>query len=342
MRHWRRLGITATMVRTLSARTERFPVRGSFVIARGAKTHVDVAVAVVRDGAHTGQGEATAIYYRGETADSVAAAVLAQADAVAAGASRADLLGLMPAGAARNALDAALWDLEAKVSGRRVWQILGLPEPRPMLTAFTISLGEPGVMAVAAMAARGRELLKIKLGGDGGPDADVERVAAVHRAAPDARLTVDANEAWGGTDIARTAAALAALGVELIEQPVPAGQDALLDGVRSSVPIAADESCHDRASLDEIVGRYSHINIKLDKAGGLTEALALVHAAKQRGLGVMTGCMLSTSLGIAPAFYVAMQGQYADLDGPLLIEDRAGGLRFAGSDVWPPEAGLWG
>ena len=342
MRPWWRLGITAAMVRTLSARTERFPVRGSFVIARGAKTHVDVAVAVVSDGTRTGQGEATAIYYRGETADSVVAAVLAQADAVAAGASRADLLGLMPAGAARNALDAALWDLEAKVSGVRVWQRLALPEPRPMLTAFTISLGEPGVMAAAAMAARGRELLKIKLGGDGGPDADVERVAAVHRAAPDARLTVDANEAWGGTDIARTAAALAALGVELIEQPVPAGQDALLDGVRSVVPIAADESCHDRASLDEIVGRYSHINIKLDKAGGLTEALALVHAAKQRGLGVMTGCMLATSLGIAPAFYVAMQGQYADLDGPLLIEDRAGGLRFAGSDVWPPEAELWG
>lgn len=330
------------MVRTLSARTERFPVRGSFVIARGAKTHVDVAVAVVGDGARTGQGEATAIYYRGETAESVVAAVLAQADAVAAGASRADLLGLMPAGAARNALDAALWDLEAKVSGRRVWQILGLPEPRPMLTAFTISLGEPGIMAAAAMAARGRELLKIKLGGDGGPDADVERVAAVHRAAPDARLTVDANEAWGGTDIARAAAALAAMGVELIEQPVPAGQDALLDGVRSVVPLAADESCHDRESLGEIVGRYSHINIKLDKAGGLTEALALVHAAKQRGLGVMTGCMLSTSLGIAPAFYVAMQGQYADLDGPLLIEDRSGGLRFAGSDVWPPEAMLWG
>ncbi len=330
------------MTRTLAARVERFPVRGSFVIARGAKTHVDVAVAEIADGAHRGRGEGTAIYYRGETAESVVAAILAQADAVAAGASRADLLGLMPAGAARNALDAALWDLEAKQSGQRVWQRLELPTPRPMLTAYTISLGDPAAMAATAGLARARELLKIKLGGDGGWQADVERAAAVRRAAPDARLIVDANEAWGGTDIARTAAALALHGVELIEQPVPAGQDALLDGVHSPVPLAADESCHDRATLDAIVGRYSHINIKLDKAGGLTEAHALVHAARQRGLGVMTGCMLSTSLGIAPAFYVAMQGIYADLDGPLLIEDRPGGLKFEHSDVWPPEAGLWG
>jgi len=330
------------MAPILSAHVERFPVRGAFVIARGAKTHVDVAVATVSHGPHTGRGEATAIYYRGETAETVVAAILAQADAIAAGASRADLLGLMPAGAARNALDAALWDLEAKQAGRRVWQMLGLPQPRPLLTAYTISLGDPAAMAAAAALAKGRELLKIKLGGDGGPDADIERTAAVRRAAPDARLTVDANEAWGGTDIERTAVALALHGVELIEQPVPAGEDALLDGVRSSVPLAADESCHDRATLDAIIGRYSHINIKLDKAGGLTEAHALIHAARTRGLGVMTGCMLSTSLGIAPAFYVAMQGEYADLDGPLLIEDRSGGLNFEHSDVWPPEAELWG
>ena len=330
------------MAPILSAHVERFPVRGAFVIARGAKTHVDVAVAAVSHGPLSGRGEATAIYYRGDTAETVVAAILAQADAIAAGASRADLLGLMPAGAARNALDAALWDLEAKQSGRRVWQMLGLPQPRPLLTAYTISLGDPAAMAAAAALAKGRELLKIKLGGDGGPDADIERTAAVRRAAPDARLTVDAHEAWGGTDIERTAVALALHGVELIEQPVPAGEDALLDGVRSSVPLAADESCHDRATLDAIIGRYSHINIKLDKAGGLTEAHALIHAARTRGLGVMTGCMLSTSLGIAPAFYVAMQGEYADLDGPLLIEDRSGGLNFEHSDVWPPEAELWG
>jgi len=330
------------MPNILTAGVETFAVRGAFVIARGAKTHVDVAVARIYDGTRIARGEATAIYYRGETAAGVAAAILAQAAAIAAGAGRADLLGLMPAGAARNALDAALWDLEAKTSGQRVWQLLGLPVPRPMLTAYTISLGDPAAMAAAAGLARGRELLKIKLGGDGGPDADIARVAAVHAAAPDARLIVDANEAWGGTDIARTAAALVPLGVELIEQPVPAGQDALLEHVRSPIPLAADESCHDRASLDAIIGRYSHINIKLDKAGGLTEAQALVHAARTRGLGIMTGCMLSTSLGIAPAFHVAMQGSYADLDGPLLIEDRPGGMKFEHSDIWPPEAALWG
>jgi L-alanine-DL-glutamate epimerase-like enolase superfamily enzyme len=219
-----------------------------------------------------------------------------------------------------------------------VWQRIGLPPPRPLLTAYTISLGEPGAMETAARAVAGRELLKIKLSGEG----CIERVAAVRRGAPDARLIVDANEAWAHHDIERRAAALAALNVELIEQPVPAGQDALLDGVRSPVPLCADESVHDRASLDAIVGRYRFINVKLDKAGGLTEALALVHAAKARGIGVMTGCMLGTSLGIAPAFFVAAQSQYADLDGPLLIADRAGGMRFAGSDVWPPERALWG
>jgi len=326
------------MTRTLTAAIERYPTRGDFVIARGAKQHVDVVVVEIVDGAHRGRGEGTAVYYRGETADTVVAAVMAQAGAVAAGASRADLLTMMPAGAARNAVDAALWDLEAKQTGVAVWQTLRLPVPRPLLTALTISLGEPAAMAAAAHAARGREVLKLKLGGEG----DLDRVTAVRRAAPDARLIVDANEAWAGLDIERLAYALAGLQVELIEQPVPAGDERLLDGVASPVPLCADESLHDRASLDAVVGRFRFINIKLDKAGGLTEALALVQAAKARGLGVMTGCMLSTSLGIAPAFYIAMQGLYADLDGPLLIEDRADGLRFEGSDVWPPEPVLWG
>jgi len=324
--------------RRLTARIERFPVRGAFVIARGAKTFVDVVVAEIADGAVSGRGEGTAIYYRGETAGSVLAQVEGAAALVDAGATRADLLTAMPPGAARNAVDAALWDLAAKTRGEAVWQTLGLPQPRPMLTAFTISLGEPGAMEAAARAAAGRELLKIKLSGED----DLARVAAVRRGAPDARLIVDANEAWGGLDIERLAHAMSDLHVELIEQPVPAGSDQLLDRVRSPVPLCADESVHDRASLDAIVGRYRFINIKLDKAGGLTEALALVHAAKQRGIGVMTGCMLSTSLGIAPAFFVAMQGMYADLDGPLLIEDRPGGMRFDGSDVWPPERDLWG
>jgi len=326
------------MARTLTARIETFATRGDFVIARGAKTHVDVVVVEIADGAHTGRGEGTAVYYRGETAAGVLAAVKAQRDALAAGATRAELLELMPAGAARNAVDAALWDIEAKRSGVRVWQALGLPQPRPLLTAYTLSLGTPGAMEAAARAASGYELLKLKLSGEG----DVDRVAAVRRGAPDARLIVDANEAWAGQDIERLAHAMERLRVELIEQPVPAGQDALLEGVRSPVPLCADESVHDRASLDAVIGRYRFINIKLDKAGGLTEAVALAQAAKQRGLGLMTGCMLSTSLGVAPAFYMGMQSQFADLDGPLLIADRPHGIRFEGSDMWPPEPELWG
>lgn len=322
----------------LTGRIERFLVRGEFVIARGAKTFVDVVVAEISDGDATGRGEGTAIYYRGETAASVLTQVEGVAVAVADGATRVDLLALLPPGAARNAVDAALWDLAANASGVPVWTTLGLPRPQPLLTAFTISLGEPGAMAAAARAVAGRELLKIKLDGEG----CIERVAAVRRAAPDARLIVDANEAWAGLDIDRLARALADLRVDLIEQPVPAGQDHLLDSVRSAIPLCADESVHDRASLDAVVGRYRFVNIKLDKAGGLTEALALVHAARQRGLGIMTGCMLGTSLAIAPAFFVAMHGEYADLDAPLLIADRPGGLRYDGSDVWPPEPALWG
>ena len=328
--------------RAVAARIERYAVRGSFVIARGAKTFVDVVVAEVADSGVTGRGEGTAIYYRGESATSVLAQVEAAAPLVEGGMTRADLLTAMPPGAARNAFDAALWDLDAKVSDMPVWRTIGLPVPRPLLTALTISLGDPGAMEMAARAAAGRELLKVKLSGEGDGAGDLERVAAVRRGAPDARLIVDANEAWGDLDIERMASAMAKLHVELIEQPVPAGHDHLLDHVRSEVPLCADESVHDRASLDSVIGRYRFINIKLDKAGGLTEALALVHAAKMRGIGVMTGCMLGTSLGLAPAFFVAMQGLYADLDGPLLIEDRAGGLRFDGSDVWPPERELWG
>jgi len=330
------------MSRILTARIERFAVRGAFVIARGAKTHVDVVVAEVTDGTLIGRGEGTPIYYRGDDVDRALAGLEAQRDAVAAGVTRADLLTLMPAGAARNALDAALWDLEAKTSGVPVWQTLGLPRPQPMLTAYTISLGEPGAMETAARTAKGRELLKLKLSGADEGRGDIERVAAVRRAAPDARLIVDANEAWGGQDIERLAHALDAYDVKLIEQPVPAGQDHLLDRVSSPIPLCADESCHDRSDLGSLIGRYRFINIKLDKAGGLTEAWALASAAKQRGLGLMTGCMLSTSLGIAAAFPVAMQSQFADLDGPLLIEDRAGGMRFEGSDIWPPERALWG
>lgn len=323
----------------LHSRIERFETARPFVIARGAKTHVDVVVAdVVADGMR-GRGEGTPVYYRGETAEAALAALEAMSAELTGGISRADLLDRMPPGAARNALDSALWDLEAKQAGCRVWTLAGLPAPRPMLTAFTISLADPADMAEAARAARGRELLKLKLGGEG----DIERVTAVRRAAPDARLIADANESWVGLDIEAMCHALHAHRLELIEQPLPAGRDSDLRHVRSPVPLAADESLHTRADLGNVVGRYRFINVKLDKCGGLTEALALIQAARQRGLGVMTGCMLSTSLGVAPAFVAAQQAAFADLDGPLLLAcDRANGLRFAGSDVWPPAVELWG
>lgn len=329
----------ATARRRLSARIERFETRRPFVIARAVKTHVDVVVATLESGGQTGRGEGTPVDYRGDSAQSALAALQAMAPAVEGGATRAELLDLMPAGAARNALDSALWDLEAKTSGRRVWTLAGLPAPRPMLTAFTISLGDPAAMAAAAKAARGRELLKLKLGGDGDPD----RVAAVRRAAPDARLIADANESWAGLDVEAMCHALHAHRLELIEQPLPAGADQSLAEVRSPIPLAADESLHTRADLGHVVGRYRFINVKLDKCGGLTEALALIQAARQRGLGVMVGCMLSSSLGIAPAFVAAQQASHADLDGPLLLaRDREPGLRFSSSDVDPPAVELWG
>jgi L-alanine-DL-glutamate epimerase-like enolase superfamily enzyme len=326
-------------MRKLVVRTERWETARPFVIARGTKTHVDVLVAEIHDGPLTGRGEGTPIYYRGDSIELALALAESMADPIAAGVSRAQLLDLMPPGAARNAIDSALWDLEAKQAGKRVWDLAGLPAPRPMLTAFTISLGDPGAMAEAARAARGRELLKLKLGGEG----DAERVAAVRAAAPDARLIADANESWTGVDIEALCHQLHGFHVELVEQPLPAGADADLAHVRSPVPLCADESLQSRAELGDMIGRYRFLNVKLDKCGGLTEALALIHAAQQRGLGVMTGCMLSTSLGIAPAFVAAMQARFADLDGPLwLARDRSAGLGFHGSDVDPPAVELWG
>jgi L-alanine-DL-glutamate epimerase-like enolase superfamily enzyme len=326
-------------MRKLVVRTERWETARPFVIARGVKHHVDVLVAEISEGGRLGRGEGTPIYYKGDSIEQALAQAGSLADSIAGRASRADLLDLIPAGAARNAIDSALWDLEAKQAGRRVWDLAGLPAPRPMLTAYTISLGDPATMAEAALAAAGRELLKLKLGGEG----DAERVAAVRAAAPDARLIADANESWQGLDIEGLCHALHALGVELVEQPLPAGADADLAHVRSPIPLCADESLQSRAELGDVVGRYRFLNVKLDKCGGLTEALALVHAARQRGLGVMTGCMLSTSLGIAPAFVSAMQARFADLDGPLLLaRDRPAGLRFHGSDVDPPAVELWG
>jgi L-alanine-DL-glutamate epimerase-like enolase superfamily enzyme len=317
----------------VSAVIERWPVAGQFIIARGSKRHVDVLVVAVSDGTYVGMGEGTPIYYHGESAEACLAQVARLIDILVpmdASEARIAVQTLLSPGAARNALDCALWDLEAKAAGLALWQYAGLViAPRALQTAFTISLGDPAVMeADAAKAvARGFGLLKLKLTGQG----DRHRVAAVRKGAPDARLIVDANESWAALDIAAEAAAFAALGVEMIEQPVPAGQDVLLKSVRSPIPILADESCQSGADIDLCARYYDGINIKLDKAGGLTEAQAMVREADARGLKVMVGCMLSTSLAIAPAFLVAQQAGWVDLDGPaLLAADREDGFRFEG------------
>ena len=323
----------------LYAQIQRWPVAGAFTISRGAKTHVEVVVAEIVDRDHVGRGEGTAIYYHGETAESMLADVLAQADAIAGGLTRGELQTRLPRGAARNALDCAFWDLEAKKRDMPVWKLAGLAAPTPLVTAFTISLADPVRMEADARAAAHLPLLKLKLAGDG----DEARVAAVRRGAPHARLIVDANEAWTGRDVAAEAATLSRHGVELIEQPVRAGQDDLLDRVESPIPFAADESCQDRADLSRCAGRYRAINIKLDKAGGLTEALALAAEAREMGLDLMVGCMLATSLGIAPAFMIGGQARWVDLDGALLLaEDRPAAMRAEGGLLEPPSPELWG
>lgn len=325
----------------LTVRREDFPIRGVFRIARGARTTAEVVVATVTDGPHTGRGECVPYRRYGETVEGVTAALAGMAGAVAAGLDRAGLQTLMPPGAARNALDCALWDLEAKRTGVPAWRLAGLAEePCPLLTCFTLSVDEPGAMAAAAAAAAPRHpLLKTKLTGDG----DVERVRAVRAAAPAARLVVDANEAWSLDHLHRFAPEMAALGVELIEQPLPAGEDEALRGIACPVPLGADESVHGCGGLERLAGLYQVVNIKLDKTGGLTEALALKAAAEALGFGIMVGCMVGTSLAMAPAVLVGQNARFTDLDGPLLLaQDREPGLRYDGALVHPPEPEVWG
>ena len=324
---------------TLAATIERWPIAGSFTISRGAKTEAVVVVASISDGVHTGRGECVPYPRYGETPDGTLAAILSMQGQLQAGLKRFQLQTVMPPNAARNAIDCALIDWEAKSRGLRAWDLLRLSEPQPCITAYTISLGTPHTMAASAAKAAHRALLKIKLGGDGDP----ERIAAVRVAAPHAELIVDANEAWTPQNLAANIDACAAAGVTLIEQPLPAGHDEALAGIRRSVPICADESVHDRASLAGLAGRYDAINIKLDKTGGLTEALAMADAAKALGLDIMIGCMVATSLAMAPAMLIAQSARVVDLDGPLLLaRDRAHGLRYDGSSVGPPEQELWG
>jgi L-alanine-DL-glutamate epimerase-like enolase superfamily enzyme len=327
----------------LSVRTERWPLAGTFTISRGSKTEAVVVVAELSDGIHRGRGEAVPYARYGETPDGIVAAVEAFRPALQAGSDRAALQRAMPAGAARNALDCAYWDVNAKQAGRRVHALAGLETPKPFVTAFTISLASPTEMAEAAERAAWRPLLKVKLGGAGGGEDDARRIAAVRRAAPQAELIVDANEGWDGDSLARNLAACADVGVTLIEQPLPEGRDEALAHIKRTIPVCADESVHGCASLDALAGKYDAVNVKLDKAGGLTEALALADRAEQRGLTIMVGCMVATSLSMAPAMLVALRARFVDLDGPLLlVQDRPNGLRYEGSLAYPAEPDLWG
>ena len=318
---------------TVTAAIETWPIAGQFTIARGAKREAAVVIATVTDGSVTGRGECVPYSRYGETVAGVQAAVLAIKLS-----DRASLLGQMPAGAARNALDCALWDYEAKCAGTSAACLAGLTLG-PVTTAYTISLDAPEVMAAkASAAARTMPLLKLKLAGKG----DAERLRQVRSACPSTRLIADANESWTPDLLASLMAVAAETSIELVEQPLPAGADLALIG-RRAVPVCADESVHDRASLEALAGRYDAINIKLDKAGGLTEALALATEARRRNLKVLVGCMVSTSLAMAPAMLLAQDADWVDLDGPLLLaSDRTPSLRYDGAIVHPPAAQLWG
>jgi L-alanine-DL-glutamate epimerase-like enolase superfamily enzyme len=323
----------------LTVSIETWPIAGHFTISRGAKTEARVVVAELSQGPFRGRGECVPYPRYGESADAVAATLQNVARDVAAGLTRDVLQQAMPPGAARNALDCAFWDLEAKQAGRPVHDLAGLPAPHALTTAYTISLGTPEAMASAARRAAGRPLLKIKLGADGDP----ERIAAIRAAVPEAELIVDANEGWTADNLPANFAACAAAGVTLVEQPLPADGDDLLTSIRRPVPVCADESAHDRASLQALIGKYDAVNIKLDKTGGLTEALAMSAEARRLGLMTMAGCMVGTSLSMAPAMLIAQTARIVDLDGPLLLaRDRPDGLLYEGSLVHPATAALWG
>jgi L-alanine-DL-glutamate epimerase-like enolase superfamily enzyme len=324
----------------LDVRSETWPLASPFTISRGSRTETEIVVATLRDGALFGRGECMANPRYGESMESVTAALEAvRADVETGRLDRLALQEALPAGAARNALDCAFWDIEAKRAGIRVWQLAGLPAPQPLETAYTIGIDTLDAMNAAARANAYRPLLKVKLAGA----HDLERVAAVRSGAPNARLIVDANEGWQADQLALLSRELQKLHVQLIEQPLPEGADDALADHALPIPVCADESCHTRAGLDRLVRLYDVVNIKLDKAGGLTEALLLRDAVRARGSRVMVGCMVATSLAMAPATLVAQGAAFVDLDGPLLLaRDRQPPLRYDGSVVHPPEAALWG
>jgi L-alanine-DL-glutamate epimerase-like enolase superfamily enzyme len=326
-------------MRTLKVQIERWPIAGAFTIARGSKTEAVVVTVQIDEDGVSGRGEGTPYPRYGETPESVMAEIEAARGVIEAGGYRSGVQAVMRPGAARNAVDCALWDLRAKREGRRAYEIIGLARLNPLKTAYTLSLAAPEAMAEQARANARRPLLKLKIGGPG----DLDRVSAVRAAAPKARLIVDANEGLTLDDLTRLAPEFAKLGVKLIEQPLKASEDKALEGYASPVPLCADESLHTRADLAQCARRYRVANIKLDKAGGLTEALALRAKARAAGMEVMVGCMVATSLAMAPALILAQGAEYVDLDGPLLLaRDRHPGLTYVGSMIEPPPAALWG
>ncbi len=327
------------MPRLLNTAVEHFPIAGSFTISRGSKTTASVVTCKVEDDGFVGNGECVPYARYGETLDSVLAEIEAIRPRIEAGLDREGLRRTMQAGAARNAVDCALWDLEAKKAGKRAFTHAGLAEPGPLTTAYTISLGEPGAMAAQAAQYAHRALLKVKVG----TADDASRIRAVRAAAPTSAIILDANEGWTEENLAYHFAACAESGVSLIEQPLPAGQDGALASIAHPVPVCADESVHKTEDLPKLAGLYDAVNIKLDKTGGLTEALRLRDAARTLNLKIMVGCMVGTSLGMAPAVLLAQGADFVDLDGPLLLaRDREPGLRYEASLVFPPPAALWG
>ncbi len=323
----------------LDIAVERWPIAGTFTISRGSKTEAAIVLCTLSDGTYSGRGECVPYARYGESIESVCAEIEGLRGALSNGATRSDLPGLIHAGAARNAVDCAFWDLEAKRSGASVTSLLGLPELRHLTTAVTVSFGDAATMAKAASNFADRPLIKVKVGGEN----DAARISAVAQAAPSSRIIIDANEGWTDANIIENMLACAKAGVVLIEQPLPAGNDAILAKIPHPVPICADESAHGTDDLHTLLGRYDSINIKLDKTGGLTEALRMHQRARELGFGIMVGCMVGTSLAMAPAVIVAQDADFVDLDGPLILkQDRTPGLEFNGSRVSPPSSELWG
>ena len=331
------IAVTSSLL-VLDAHKQCWPLDKPFRIARGSNTETNVVVVTVTDGEHTGRGEAVPITRYGQSVDSV----LAQIESIKSEKSldRQQIQKLLPAGAARNALDCAFWDLEAKLSGKRAWELANIPMVPEVETSFTISLDAPVAMATAAKASSNVPILKLKLGGDA---LDLARVEAVREATPAARLLIDANESWSPSHYRNIVSALAELSVELIEQPFPADADEVLEELDHPVPVCADESCHTTVDLTRLINRYEVLNVKLDKTGGLTEALLLAKCARQNGFKLLIGCMVCTSLGIAPARLLASAADYVDLDGPLLLAgDRHYGLSYRNGKIGVPPLELWG